>query len=341
MLVTQQKTLRRFWYPVLPCAHLTEGPRPFTLLGEAIVLWKDSSGQVSALADRCCHRTAKLSKGWVEGDAIVCGYHGWAYDCGGKCVRIPQEPDAPPRGQVTAYRAKVRYGYVWVCLGEPLADIPPIPEAGDPSYRQIDEFYEAWQCAGLRVLENSFDNSHFSFVHKASFGRYEDPTPSSLEIIPFDGGFQMNTVVPVRNPEIQKTVLKMDSDETVRTMHSTWWLPFCRRLRISYPTGLVHTIITCATPMDDSSSMIVQFAYRNDKEEESAAADIIAFDRIVTNEDRNILESTDFDVPVDMSRKTELHMPSDKPGMLMRRMLLDLFQLHGEEEATRLPEEGR
>jgi hypothetical protein len=33
-----------------------------------------------------------------------------------------------------------------------------------------------------------------------------------------------------------------------------------------------------------------------------------------------------------MSRKIEMHMPSDRPGMIMRRRLLELFRAHGEEE---------
>jgi hypothetical protein len=59
-----------------------------------------------------------------------------------------------------------------------------------------------------------------------------------------------------------------------------------------YPTGLVHTIFTAATPINDCSSQIVQIAYRNDTEAEAKAADIIAFDRAVVTEDREVLEST-------------------------------------------------
>ena len=59
MLVTQQKVLRRFWYPVMPVALLADGPRPFTLLGEPIVVWTDGDGKPAALRDRCCHRTAR------------------------------------------------------------------------------------------------------------------------------------------------------------------------------------------------------------------------------------------------------------------------------------------
>jgi phenylpropionate dioxygenase-like ring-hydroxylating dioxygenase large terminal subunit len=87
MLATRQPVLRRFWYPVMPAALVDQGPQPFTLLDERIVLWKDGSGRYAAMADRCPHRSAALSKGWVDGDALVCPYHGWAYDGRGTCGR--------------------------------------------------------------------------------------------------------------------------------------------------------------------------------------------------------------------------------------------------------------
>src|SRR5215831_2372100 len=39
MLVMQQPVLRRFWYAAAPVGHLQDGPRPFTLLHENIVLF--------------------------------------------------------------------------------------------------------------------------------------------------------------------------------------------------------------------------------------------------------------------------------------------------------------
>ena len=167
MLVTRQKVLRRFWYPVMPLAHLAEGPRPFTLLGERIVVWQDGAGRVSALEDRCCHRTAALSRGYYEDGLLVCGYHGWTYDHSGQVVRIPQmhRDSAPASARVPRYLAEERYGYVWVCLDQaPLLGIPEIEEWNDPAFRRIPQFYELWRCAGLRLMENSFDNAHVNFV---------------------------------------------------------------------------------------------------------------------------------------------------------------------------------
>ena len=96
MLCTKQKVLRRFWYATVPVDTLADGPKPFTLLGEKIVMFLDNAGKPVALADRCCHRTARLSKGWSQDGRIICGYHGWTYDGTGKLVRIPQLPPDQP-----------------------------------------------------------------------------------------------------------------------------------------------------------------------------------------------------------------------------------------------------
>jgi hypothetical protein len=146
--------------------------------------------------------------------------------------------------------------------------------------------------------------------------------------------------VPVRNPEIQKSLLKIPTDDTVRHMRARWYMPFVRKLQITYPNGLVHSIVTAGTPIDDGVSQIVQFCFRNDTESDARAEDVNRFDRQVTLEDQGILEATDFDVPLDQGG-VENNMPSDRPGILMRRMLLDLLAQHGETEARRTPKPAR
>ena len=75
-------------------------PLAVDLLGEALVLWRDSAGTAHAFFDLCIHRGTALSLGTVEGDEIVCPYHGWRYGSDGACTRIPQLADptrCPPR----------------------------------------------------------------------------------------------------------------------------------------------------------------------------------------------------------------------------------------------------
>ena len=122
---------------------------------------------------------------------------------------------------------------------------------------------------------------------------------------------------------------------TTRTMHNHWYMPFCRRLDMTYPSGVRHVIINCATPIDDRSLQLVQLLYRNDSEADCPAETLIEWDRAIIAEDRDILESTDPDAILDVSLKREAHMPSDRPGLIMRRRLLELLAAQGEDEVRR------
>ena len=338
MLTTQQKVLRRFWYALMPMSFLDDGPKPFTLMGEDIVLWKQADGTPAAVRDRCCHRTAKLSKGFVENGNIVCGYHGWTYDCTGSCVKIPQAPDMqiPASAKVPAFRAQEKYGYVWVALDEPLKPIPHFPEDGAPGYRRIFQFYEEWKTSPLRMMENSFDNSHFSYVHKANFGILENPKPAPYEFRETDYGFEAETHVPIRNIEAGHSVTGTTEPITERHLIISFYLTFALGFVFTYPAWCIdHIIYIWATPIDDERMMLVQWLYRNDSEEACSTQKLIDWDAAITAEDRDILEATDADACVDTRRKVEFHMPSDKPGLVIRKQLLDLLHAHGEEEIHR------
>ena len=337
MLITQQKVLRRFWYAIMPVAHLKDGPKPFTLLGEKIVLWLDAGGKPAAVRDRCCHRTAALSRGFVEDGNIVCGYHGWTYDRGGKCVRIPQHEDnaIPAGAKVEPFRCEEHYGYAWVALEEPLLPVPDVPEGRDPAFRTIFQFYEKWHCGALRLMENSFDNSHFSYVHKNTFGQLDQPKPSKYELWPTDWGFDSESIVPVNNPPNAFRITGDANPTTTRHLRNKWFMPFSRVFHATYPTGVQHIIFNCATPIDDGSIQLTQLLFRNDGEADCSTQELIDWDRAIIIEDRDILEATDCDAAIDTRRRAEFHMDSDKPGLLMRKMLMELLATHGESEIHR------
>lgn len=336
MLITRQPVFRRFWYPVIPMGQLAEGPKPFTLLEQKLVVWLDAEGKPAAAEDRCCHRTAQLSLGKVVNGNIACPYHGWQFDGCGSCVHVPQlEGDTaiPQTYKVKAFHCAERYGYAWVCLEEPLLPIPEIPEASQADFRQIHEFYEPWKVAGLRVMENELDLAHPTFVHTSTFGSEDHPIPDDLKLTEKEWGLHVFGVLGVVNPELQQQNLKMENRDTVRTLDMDWFMPFTIRLRINYPNGLSHIVVNTMTPIDDGTSQMVQFALRNDTEADTPSKDVIAFDRAVTLEDKTILESTDPDVP--LRAALEQHMMTDKPGLVMRKQIAALLKAHGEVEQTR------
>ena len=339
MLVTQQPIFRKFWHAVMPLTHLQEGPKPFTLLGEKIVLFLDAHGQPAALKDRCCHRTAKLSKGSCQNGHLQCAYHGWQYNREGRVVLIPQyaaDREIPKDYGTTAYHCVARYGYAWVALETPVADIFEVPEFTDPSYRTIFQFHETWATSPMRALENSFDNAHFSFVHRATFGVAASPKPSRYELIEGDTGFYAETVIEALNPEPFQRISGVQEALTTRHMRNAYFLPFSRRLDIEYPSGIRHIIINCFTPIDDDHIQLCQWLFRNDAEADCPAQMLIDFDMVITREDKDILESTDSDAVVDLRRRgVEYSMDSDRPGILIRKKLMELLAKQGESEVHR------
>lgn len=51
------------WYVVLDSSQVKDRPVGVTRLGEKLVFWRDSTGQVSCFRDRCVHRGVELSEG--------------------------------------------------------------------------------------------------------------------------------------------------------------------------------------------------------------------------------------------------------------------------------------
>ena len=336
MLTTKQKVLRRFWYAVMPLDDLAAGPKPFRLLGEDIVLFLGADGKPAALKDRCCHRTAKLSKGWCKDGQLVCGYHGWTYDRTGKVVEVPQLPvPAELASYATpAYHCEARYGYAWVALDEPLAPILDASEETRPSLsahtailRGVEHLGAA--ADGELVRQRALclrAQRHFRPAQPAVAGEIPDPG-NRLRFRGRDAHHDCQSAGSVSH------LRHRPRPTTKRHMRNKWYMPFCRKLDIEYPSGLRHIIFNSATPIDDDHIQVVQWLYRNDTEADCSAKELIDWDYQITREDKDIIELTDPDTPIDMARRVEAHMPSDRPGMIMRRRLKKLLEDHGEAEA--------
>jgi phenylpropionate dioxygenase-like ring-hydroxylating dioxygenase large terminal subunit len=330
MRVTQHPVFRRFWYPTIALHELAAGPRAFTLIGEKLVLWLGPDGVPVAFVDRCPHRGVALSvDSRIVGGALRCGYHGWRWDASGACVEIPQQPGQHPGGHLKCVRkfaCRARYGYAWVCLDDPLADIPELPHAEDPGYRQVFEFDEPWRVNMFRILENALDIAHVTYVHTSTFGSEDKPVFPKLEMIETPEVLGFRSSFAVVNPPDQQRNLGIAAAETFRRQRILSWIPGAFMIEITYPTGRVHAICGVATPIDDAHVQRIQFVFRSDTEADARAADVAAFDRRVQSEDRRLLETLDADFP--LSPNAEAQMAMDRPGLLYRERLVKLILDH-------------
>ncbi len=126
--------VRNAWYVAAWSSGVGGTPSANRFLDEPVVLYRTGSGEVVALADRCIHRGYPLSLGAVDGERIVCGYHGFTYDSDGRCVAIPSQARVPPAYAVRRYPTRERGGAVWIWMGEDAAAddalLPDVSELG-------------------------------------------------------------------------------------------------------------------------------------------------------------------------------------------------------------------
>ena len=122
-----------------------------TILNVPVVLWRDTTGTVTAFEDRCCHRGAPLSKGRLEGDQLRCMYHGLLFNTEGHCVEIPGQDRIPPQAKVRTFPIVEKHQWIWIWVGDAsLADPCQIPDThwlDDPEWRS-PKFYD---CIGIDV----------------------------------------------------------------------------------------------------------------------------------------------------------------------------------------------
>ncbi len=167
-----------FWYPVAVSRSVRK-KKTFaaTFAGERIALYRGESGTVYALEDRCAHRQVPLSMGVVEGDALRCCYHAWAYRGNGHISQIPYLPKGagrPPRG-VRAYPVREAYGLVFVFPGDPqkaaTTALPELPEFDSAKHKTMT-FSRTVHCHYSFMHENLLDMNH-QFLHRGILGRIQ------------------------------------------------------------------------------------------------------------------------------------------------------------------------
>jgi 5,5'-dehydrodivanillate O-demethylase len=177
--------LRRYWHPIAVAKELTEAePTKFVrVLGEDLVLFRDKSGRLGLLADRCSHRGVSLVYGRVEERGIACAYHGWLYDTLGNCLECPAEP-AASKFHLTvkhkAYPVQEHINLVWAYMGPAPA---PMLTHYDTLFRRDGHrkivVHPQLDCNWFQAMENSVDPAHLQILHQEFYGRGERTPPST------------------------------------------------------------------------------------------------------------------------------------------------------------------
>ncbi len=317
------KILSNFWYPIALAKDIEDKPFKVRLLDEDLVVYRTSTGFVVA-KDLCVHRGSPLSYRWIEGDEIVCGYHGYRYNPEGRCTLVPSHPDWKPPSKLCLkiYLHEERYGVIWACLsGQPANVIPDWDmEWNDKDFRWFSWGPIIWECSAGRAIENFIDNAHFSFIHRSTFGQASSAEMGSeYELTSFEHGLVMDFDYLAGNPHdspIQGT------DQIQRHMTRTLNYPFFTRSRIQYPEGREHIIHIIITPVSARKSQFL-FLFSRNFDHHVPVEELLTWEKKILLEDRNFIESQKpEEIPLDLSE--EVHVRADKSSVAMRRWMIKI-----------------
>ncbi len=246
--------LRRYWHAVAPSSEATSRPREVRVLGEDLILYRDTSGTPGLLEPRCCHRGTTLYFGRVEADGIRCPYHGWLFAADGQCLDQPCEPD---RGRNKAryrqpwYPVVEYHGLIFAYLGP--ADRQPVfprydilDDGLDPDTEEVvvvDHFAfggpSVAPCNWFQTHENVMDPYHVFILHNAISGaqfnadlsiwpevawqRNESGVTSTQDRVLPDGTI-LHRVTETRMPTV-RVIATPTLSVTGRTNNLSWALP--------------------------------------------------------------------------------------------------------------------
>jgi nitrite reductase/ring-hydroxylating ferredoxin subunit len=257
--------MRRYWQPALLSEELPEADGPpvrVRLLGEDLIAFRDTNGDIGLVEANCPHRRAPMFFGRNEDCGLRCVYHGWKFDRNGACVDMPSEPPD------SLFKTKVRIGaypvheagdIVWAYLGP--TEVQPDPPnyellRAPETHRHVSKTFE--QANWLQALEGGIDTAHSSYVHNndlanSSLLRSIDKAPR-LEVEKTPYGFRYAGIRRAKNGADYVRVYhflmpaqqmrggvtgQAGEKKTIPTLHGHIWVPIDDHT--TYVYNLIHS----------------------------------------------------------------------------------------------------
>ncbi|MGN6579723.1 MAG: Rieske 2Fe-2S domain-containing protein [Bordetella sp.] len=170
------KLMRQHWTPICLTEEVSEPdgtPIQARILGEDLVVFRDTEGRVGVMDEYCPHRRVSLVYGRNEDNGLRCLYHGWKLDVAGAVVEMVSEPAAALAANPVkhkAYPVREWGGMVWAFMGDQNA----VPEFTPPPWAPTEDTKVSvakviLPCNWAQILEGAIDSAHSSSLHSSDF----------------------------------------------------------------------------------------------------------------------------------------------------------------------------
>jgi phthalate 4,5-dioxygenase oxygenase subunit len=260
--------MRRHWIAACLSEEVEPNGPPVSarLLGEQLIVFRDTRGRVGVLGEFCAHRRASLLYGRNEECGLRCLYHGWKFDVEGNVLEMASEPADSTfltRVKQKAYPTCEADGFVWCYMG-PLGEMTEFqaPAFAPDSRSRVSATKVRVRCNWAQVLEGQIDSAHSSSLHssdmvpaqvdgaKATEANWLRPSTDKAP------RFQVErTNYGFRYAAIRRPIINEATHDYVRT--TVYIAPFTALI----PPNNVHNVATLLTPEDDHTTMFYFIAW--------------------------------------------------------------------------------
>lgn len=342
---TPRSIVRNRWYIAAFSTEISRDPIERKLLGLPVALYRKESGDPVAMYGLCPHRYYPLAKGKLQGDSIVCGYHGFVFDADGKCSEIPSQGTGAGFCQPT-YPIVEKGPLCWIWMGDTdtcdPALIPPYEDFGldQPGWRYSSPNYFHVSGRAQLLIDNLMDLTHLPYVHHHIGGgeamkktpiveeersvSYRNSRTYKVPFTPFhehvfgsearfDGVSEAISLTDFYGPEFIKTSLPI----TLSVNGSA-----------DVPSGLGSLLILHGiTPETENSTHYFGFSTRNFRID---SAELDEFQRqsdcTIRQQDVDAIEAVERDLDEAAQRQRELLVKADGPAVKVRRKIQAMLE---------------
>jgi phenylpropionate dioxygenase-like ring-hydroxylating dioxygenase large terminal subunit len=184
------------WWCIGPSALFREKPVALTRLGEKMVGWRDQSGRLRLVEDRCPHRGLPLSAGRARDEHIACRYHGVEVTGDGRVAAVPALPECELLGRklIKSYPVIEHFQGVWAYFGDE-AHPEPCPlllpeELTSPEWTGFI-VSNTWFNDYRYVFDNLADIMHTTYLHDETYTLGKDRKSDIVDITGTPTGMQI------------------------------------------------------------------------------------------------------------------------------------------------------
>lgn len=333
--------VRDAWYVAALASEVSRQPLARRLLDVPVMLYRRLDGTAVALEDRCAHRSFPLSRGSIDGDSVVCGYHGARYGVDGRCSHVPSQAQVPPGAVVRAFALREIGSLVWIWLGDPAlaatTEPPQQPWMHDPAWVASTECMHL-KASYVRLHENLLDLSHLSFLHANTFGTPDYATaPFEARVDEAAGVFSLHrTVSPTRLPPLWALPTGLDGVDAARIVTSTFHSPALHVVAVKFhaldrpeteqPARAIRTAHIVTPESAKSAHYFIHHA-RNFAIDDPAITAFMHSQLLrAFQEDVDGLNAIEALLGAYAERQPEISFHADKASLAMRRYLLQRAQ---------------